>query len=294
MRILKMTRGRLTVGILALGLNGAFAAPPQRVVSMSPSVTEMLYGLGAFGQVVAVSDYCTYPPAVKSLPRIGGWQTPNLEKLATLRPSLVILTDSQAPFHQDHIEQLGIRVLVTPSQTIHDVFAAMEAIGEATGREREARRLAAATRAVLERVRGRARNLPRPSVLCIVGRTPGTLNDLYAVTRGSFLAELIEIAGGRVVASPSKTGYGKISQEVVLTMNPEIVIDLVHGARGAFAEDPLAAWRDLPELKAVRQGRVHAVRADSVPHASQRITETILLLARILHPEVPAGQWGAK
>lgn len=294
MRILKMTRGRLTFGVLTLGLSAAFAAPPQRIISISPSATEMLYGMGAFPRVVAVSDYCTYPPAVKSLPRIGGWQTPNLEKLAALRPDLVILTDSQAPFHRDHIEQLGIRVLVTPGQTVQDVFTAMEVIGKATGRERQARELAAATRAVLERVGNRARNLPRPAVLCIVGRTPGTLHDLFAVTGGSFLAELIELAGGRVTAAPTKSGYGMISQEVVLTLNPDIIIDLVHGAKGAFAEDPLAAWRDLSELKAVRQGRVHAVRADSVPHASQRIAETALLLARILHPEVPTEQWGVK
>ncbi len=289
-----MTRRRLAFGILTLGLTAGLAAAPQRIISIAPSVTEILYGLGAFDRVVAVSDYCTYPPAVKSLPRVGGWRTPNLERLAALRPDLVVMTDAQAPFIQDQLQQLGIRTLVTPSQTVGDALNAMEAIGRAAGKEREAKTLAEATKSALDRVRNRARNLPHPTVLCVVDRTPGTLRDLYAATRGSFLAELIEIAGGRVIAAPAHAGYAKISKEAVLTHNPDVIIDLVHGTKGKLAEELAAVWRDLPELKAVRTGRVYPVRADFVPHASQRIAETVILFARLLHPQVPAREWEKK
>lgn len=289
-----MTRRRLAFGILTLGLTAGLAAAPQRIISIAPSVTEILYGLGAFDRVVAVSDYCTYPPAVKSLPRVGGWHTPNLEKLVALHPDLVVMTEAQAPFIHEQLQQLGIKTLVTPSQTVEDALNAIEVIGRTTGKEREATALATATRSVLDRVRARARNLPHPVVLCVVDRTPGTLRDLYAATRGSFLTELIEIAGGKVIVAPARTGYGKISKETVLTVNPEIIIDLMPGSKGQYADDPQAAWRDLPELKAVQLGKVYQVKEDFVPHASQMIAKTAVLFARLLHPEVPAREWEMK
>ncbi|MDP2233145.1 MAG: helical backbone metal receptor, partial [Actinomycetota bacterium] len=174
-----MTRRRLAFGILTLGLTAGLAAAPQRIISIAPSVTEILYGLGAFDRVVAVSNYCTYPPAVKSLPRVGGWHAPNLEKLVALHPDLVVMTEAQAPFIHEQLQQLGIKTLVTPSQTVEDALNAIEVIGRATGKEREATALATATRSVLDRVRARARNLPHPTVLCVVDRMPGTLRDLY-------------------------------------------------------------------------------------------------------------------
>ncbi len=289
-----MTRRRLAFGIFTLGLTAGLAAAPQRIISIAPSVTEILYGLGAFDRVVAVSDYCTYPPAVKSLPRVGGWHTPNLEKLVALHPDLVMMTEAQAPFIHDQLQQLGIKTLVTPSQTVEDTLNAIEVIGRATGKEREATALVTATKSVLDRVRARARNLPHPVVLCVVDRTPGTLRDLYAATRGSFLTELIETAGGKVIVAPARTGYGKISKETVLTLNPEIIIDLMPGAKGKYAGDPQAAWRDLPELKAVQLGKVCQVKEDFVPHASQMIAKTAVLFARLLHPEVPAREWEMK
>lgn len=160
-----MTRRLLAFGILTLGLTTGLAAAPQRIISIAPSVTEILYGLRAFDRVVAVSDYCTYPPAVKSLPRVGAWHTPNLEKLVALHPDLVVMTEAQAPFIHEQLQQLGIKTLVTPSQTVEDALNAIEVIGRATGNEREATALATATRSVLDRVRARARNLPHPVVL---------------------------------------------------------------------------------------------------------------------------------
>ncbi len=272
----------------------ACAAPPQRIISIAPSATEILYGLGVFDRVVAVSDYCTYPPEVNRLPRVGGWTTPSLEKLLSLHPDLVVLSSAQQAFIQDSLQKLGVATQVAPSLTVADVFTAIDALGRATGREGAARQLAASTRAALDRVRTRAQGLPKPGVLCIVDRTPGTLRDLYAATGGGYLAELIEIAGGRVLAPRSREGYVRLDQETMLASNPDIVIDMVQGARGKLAEDPQAVWREFPELKAVRAHRVYPVRDEAVLHASQRIAGTAVKLARLIHPEVPAGDWGSE
>src|SRR5436305_1361809 len=93
------------IAVLAFALAALAADPPKRIVSLSPNVTEMLYGIGAFGQVAAISDYCTYPPEVAKLPSIGGWRNPDLEKVAALRPDLVITDDAQGVFVKDNFEK---------------------------------------------------------------------------------------------------------------------------------------------------------------------------------------------
>jgi iron complex transport system substrate-binding protein len=263
------------------------AQRPRRIISLSPSVTEILYGIGAFDRVVAVSDYCQYPPEVERLPRVGGWSNPNVERIASLQPDLVIVTEAQAPFVRDRLEGLGIKTLAVPGQTLEDAFTAMRLIGEATGNHAEAERLIAQTRAALEAISQRTRGLNRPRVLCIVDRVPGTLRDLYAATEGSFLCDLIKIAGGEPVAPPAGIGYGRISKEAVVALDPDVIIDMVQGAQGRFAEDPVAVWKaELPQLKAVREERVHPIRDPSVLHPSQFVGATARLFAEIIHPEV--------
>jgi iron complex transport system substrate-binding protein len=280
--------------ILAALASSASAGPPQRIVSVSPAVTEMLYGIGAFDRVVAVTDYCLYPPEAKALPKVGGWATPSVEKVAGFRPDLVALSDAQAPFLEMPLAKLGIPTAIARSQTLLDTFTAIETLGKATGNVRQAGLLAAQTRAALDKVEKRAAGLPRPSVLCVVDRTPGTLRELYAVTEGSFLAELIAIAGGKTVGAASRLGYAKIGQETLLTMNPDIVLDIMPASQTNARSHPEAAWRELAEISAVRRGRVYVVREEFVPHASQMVARTAVLLARLLHPEVPPREWEAR
>jgi iron complex transport system substrate-binding protein len=263
----------------------------QRIISTSPNITEILYGVGAFNRVVAVSQFCTYPPEVAGLPRVGGWQDTNLEKIAALRPDLVILTDAQGPFLEHGLSQLGLRSLVVPTQSLRDVFVAIDRIGQATGHTPQAAALAAQTRAALDSVRAVTGKLPQRSLLFVVDRTPGTLRDLYVATEGSFLEELVRIAGGKSVAAPARNGWGKISKEALLALDPELIIDMVHVPEGRLAEDLLLVWNDLPELRAVQQRRVYSVSSRFVPHASQFVADTARHLARLIHPEAfPPGR----
>jgi iron complex transport system substrate-binding protein len=284
-----MRRRSFLFGSLAVGVRAVAATPPQRVVSVAPTVTEMLYGIGAFDRVVAVTEYCTYPPEAKALPKVGGWATPSIERIAGFQPGLVAFTEIQAPFLDSPLKKLGIRTLIARSTTIQDAFNSMEALGSATGTERGAANLVAQVKASLDAVRRRAAGLPHPSVLCIIDRTPGTLRDLYAAIEGSFLAELIVIAGGSVVGGVARGGYGRISKEAVLTANPEIVLDLMPIQQPGAS--PELAWRDLPELKAVRRGGVHIVREEYAAHDSQLIAKTAVVFAQLLHPEVPKRKW---
>lgn len=269
------------------------AAKAARIISLSPNTTEILHGIGAFDRVVAVSDYCAYPPGVEALPRVGGWSNPNLEQIASLRPDLVVFADAQAQFVKDRIEALGVRVVSVPSRSLEDVYDSIEQIGRATGDEDEARRLLDETRGAVDEVRRRTASLPRPRVLCVVDRVQGTLRDLYTATDGSFIAQLVEAAGGRNVAPPAASGWGKVQKEAVVALDPEIIIDMVQSAEGRLAEDPQAVWRELATVTAVREGRVHSVRDEALIHPSQFVGPTARRLAEMIHPEA-FGQKGAR
>src|SRR6202451_430679 len=119
----------------SLAFRAIAADIPRRIVSLSPDLTEMLYGVGAFNRVVGVSNYETYPPEAAKLPSLGQLHNPNFEKLAALRPDLVVINNAQAPFFEDTLKQLGLRFLKTSNRSVDEVYTSMIAIGHATGND---------------------------------------------------------------------------------------------------------------------------------------------------------------
>ncbi len=272
------------------GAQAQSSTGPRRIISISPVITEILAGIGAFDRVIAVSDYCTYPAGVKNLPRVGGWQNANLERIVSLRPDLILITEPQAPFIVEKLRKLKLQYAIVPSRSLDDAFTAIAQIGRATGREAEAAALAQTTRTALETVRAKTGAVPKKSVLCVVDRAPGTLRNLTAATPGSFLAELTEIAGGRLVTAPTAGGYITINKEALVALDPEIILDVVHTPGGRLGEDERAVWAALTGLRAVRGQRVHAVRDEFILHTSQFVGRTVRLFAEAIHPELFSGQ----
>jgi len=258
---------------------------PQRIVSLSPNVTEILYGIGAWPQVIAVSEYCTYPEDVKNKPRVNGWDKTNLEQVLALKPDFVIGVEAQEPFVRDKLNGLGVRTLFLRGQKLADVLRAIVEIGRATGHEAAAVELSKKTEGEIEQVRQTVADLPRPRVLCVVDRLPGTIRDIYTATKGSYIDELIQIAGGDSIAPPEAQGYGKITKEAVLALDPEVIIDMVQGSKGKFGEDPISVWNELAEVKAVRDKRIYPMSDPTVIHPSQFVGQTARTFARVLHPE---------
>src|ERR1044072_4414160 len=162
----------------------AAAQLPQRIVSISPNVTEILYGVGAWSQVGAVSQYCTYPDDVKNKTRVSGWDKTNLEQLTALKPDLVIGVDAQAPFLEDKLNSLGIRSLFVKTQTLADIYGSIEEIGRASGHEKEAAALLTKTQEEVEAVNKAVASRQHYKVLCVADRVPGTIRELYTGTRG--------------------------------------------------------------------------------------------------------------
>ncbi|MGQ0793235.1 MAG: ABC transporter substrate-binding protein [Deltaproteobacteria bacterium] len=274
-----------TVACLILLLSPSEAVDfPKRIVSLSPSTTEIIYGVGAWARVVGVTLYADFPPEAATLPKVGGWVDPNIEAIFALKPDLVVMTDTQNQIFGDKLRRIRLNTLsVEGNDSVRDILDSILAIGRALGRERQALALARSVEEEIEAVRAAVLNRKPRRALFVVGRNPGTLEDIYVIGRGSYIDELITIAGGRNVIE-TKALAVKISRESALSLNPDFIIEVNHEKPDKTAE-VVAVWSALTQVAAVKNGRVHVVRSASLLHPSQRITEGARMLAEILHPE---------
>lgn len=254
----------------------------RRIISLAPSVTEVLFALGAGDDVVGVSTYCDYPPEVNRLDRVGTFLTPNVERILAKRPDVVIGVPS--PGNRTGVEslqRLGVRVVVVNPQTLAAIEQSFVTIGQAIGREQAGRDLAARVRAHIERVRARIADAPERKVLMVVGHVP-----LIAAGAGTFQDELIHLAGGVNLAAAAGGHWPHLSLEVVLAASPEVIIDTTMGneeQRGPGTG--LDFWRQFPELPAVAAHRVVGYQAYALLRPGPRIAEAFESMAHFIHPE---------
>jgi iron complex transport system substrate-binding protein len=253
-------------------------AVPARIVSLAPSVTETLFALGAGPRVVAVSDYCDYPPETAALPRIGSFLVPNVEAIIALRPDVVIGTPS--PGNHEAVamlRRLGIRVEIDDPEHLSDLPRVTRMIAAAAGVPGEGERLVAAIERDLDAVRARVAGAVPRRVLMVVGQDP-----LIAVGHTSFLGELLAAARAVNVAPPDAV-WPHLNVEFVIAADPEIVIDSSMGSEDGRAT--AAFWARLPSLAAVREGHVYPFRSYRVLRPGPRLPAAFVDLARLIHPE---------
>jgi iron complex transport system substrate-binding protein len=263
----------------------ADAQRPSRIVSTSPSITEVLFALGLGDRVVGVSAYCRYPAAAMTLPKVGTFLRPSTELIARLRPDLAVVSPagSDAP---RQLAVLGIpSIAVSDARTLGDVYSMIRALGHAAGVEARAEMLVGEIQSRLDRIRAAARTQPVRKVLVVVGRSPGSLSDLVAVGRGSFLTELVTIAGGiNVLNDPALPSYPRIAMETVIRLDPDVIVDAgdmgdtvaEHVRRQPMTE---GLWRQQVVVRAARRGAVHAVTSDAFVVPGPRVVDAAEALA---------------
>lgn len=264
----------------------AFAAPPTRIVSLAPSVTETLFALGAGSSVVGVSDYCDYPPAVRTLPRVGSFLTPNLEAIIALRPDLVIGLGLSSDVRQIRaLKSMGYPVLLVRDGSLAEIDSSIEAVGAQIGRGAEARGLVAQISAQIASVRERLSNVKSARALMLVGHQP-----IVAVGRGTYLDELLQIARAENIAAPANEEWPHLSMEYIIAMRPEVILD------GSMGNDPTSSssfWDMYPSIPAVREHRVFGYPESPILHSGPRVGESLEMLARMIHPEAWRDAAGA-
>jgi iron complex transport system substrate-binding protein len=263
------------------------AAVPERIVSTSPSITETLFALGLGDRVVGVSAYCRFPAKAMTLPKVGSFLKPDAELIAALRPDLVIVHEVANGIDR-RLTSLRIPFLIVDRGTLASVFSSIRQIGGRTGVPERADALVANIERRLETIRQAGAAAPRPRVLFIIGRRPGMLADLVAVGPGSYLNDLIDIAGGiNVLAISGQPEYPHISMETVLRLNPDVIIDTVDmGDTDAerLARQPIneKLWSAYPMLTAVRTHRLHAATTDALVVPGPRVVEAAQWVAALI------------
>jgi iron complex transport system substrate-binding protein len=248
--------------------------PAPRLVSLTPSATEVVAALGATGLLVGVDDYSAFPAEVARLPKVGSFLAPNLEIIVGLRPTLVIVDD----VHGQAAGALGDAGIATVACAIHalpDVKAALRAVGARIGRAAEADRVVETIDAALDRAAAE-RPARRPRVLAVIDREAGGLGNLVTAGPGSWIDELLAVVGGDNVLRAAGVRYPKISVEEVLRTRPEVILDLSFAAR-----QDIAPWGRLA-IPAVAAHRVRALDDAYLIAPSPRVAEALAALARAI------------
>lgn len=261
-------------GVAAGGMRwlGPPAKPgPRRVVSLAPSITDTVVGLGLADRLVGVTRFDT-APEVARVPRVGGFLDPSVEAVVALRPDLVIwLTDGSALAPVKRIAELGIPVMAVPIIGVEDVIAATRVIAAALGDPAAGDRLAASISGAVERARARAATLPRRRVLLIVGREP-----LVVAGPRSYPDELLAIVGGINVVSGT-TAWPVFPVERAAALDPEVVIDAAVREHGA-------GQIGLDAIPAVRRGALRRLPNDDALRPGPAMIRTLDALLAAIHP----------
>ncbi len=262
------------------------ASVPQRIISIAPNATEILFDLGAGDRLVGVCTFCVYPESIKSLPRVGAYIDPDLERIAALQPDLLILRGSVESI-ENLCKSRGIAIYKDPTESLDDIFRTVAELGKLTQREVAADQIVERMRRELAAVRERVAGRPRPRVLLTISRKLDAAESIYTGGKGSFVHELIELAGGANAFGDQDVRYPVVSGESILARQPEVIIEAMPEANvtEAMEQEIRRQWAVLGPLPAVTSGRIHILRDDNATIPSPRISHIAAKLADLFHPE---------
>jgi iron complex transport system substrate-binding protein len=280
----------------AVTVNGKRNAPKpssgtpagQRIVSLAPSVTEVLFALGLGDRIVGVTRQCLYPPEAAKITKIGGYYDPNFEQIVRLKPDLVVMLPEHVS-EKEIVTGLGIRALIVNHFTVEGIVRSFAEIGTMCGAGEKAAVIVADLNARMERIRKKTDGLPQPRVMVSLGRgmASGSLKDLFIAGKGTLYDDLIMLSGGTNVYTGKAVRFPQVELEGIYKLDPEVVIDMVPNlvamnlTRGIVA----AEWEKAVHCKAVRNSRVYLFEEDYTTVPGPRFILTLEKMARAIHPE---------
>jgi len=267
-----------------LGRAVALDKPPQRIISLAPGNTETLFALGLADRVVAVTDYCNYPPEAETKPSIGGFNTPNIEEIVALSPDLVLATSIHEKKIIPQLEEKGITVFALDPRTLDETLESIILVGEITGKEEIASGLVTGMQNRIKAVTGKTDGLSaehRPGVFYVTWHDP-----LKTAGSGTRHNEFIQKAGGVNIAA-ELDGYANISLETVIQANPEVIIAGV--GMGTGKDLPFQFVIQEPRLKDIDariNNRVYEIDVDIAGRPGPRTADALEQFATFIHPRL--------
>lgn len=269
------------ITLVLLGLMGNTTESAERIVSLAPSCTEIVAGLGLQKKLVGITEHTDYPPEILNLPVVGSYVNLNLEAIVSLKPDLVIATDDGNPAAViEKLQQLSIPVFVLNLRTYEKIQESILALGKFLGREKEARMQVDFMESTAKCVHEKTKNVKKPFVLFVYESYP-----FVTAGEGTFTDQLIQMAGGESITHDVKISYPRLTIENVLAKNPDVVIESSMDP-ALEKELKLEWWKQWPMLDAVKQNRVYVLESKNLDRPSQRIVYGFMQLAKTLHPEL--------
>lgn len=289
--------GVLLAGVLSSSLLAALPqapigktvphGPARRIITIAPDAAEIICALGACERIIGVSKYCLFPPELGDRMRVGGLMDPDLERLILLHPDLIVLRG-----RNEAVERLcrerGIKLYYDETDTLEGIAANVRMLGGLLGREEQAERLIGAFQERVEAVKKRLTGRARPRVLLTAMRSPDRLANVLTPGRGTFLSNMIELAGGTNVFGHLDMRYPQVSMESILAARPEVIIelmpevDLTPERKASLRRQ----WQPMGSIPAVAADRIYFVGDAHAMIPSLRYVDIIEKISRLLHPEV--------
>lgn len=252
---------------------------PRRIISLAPSITETLFAIGLGDRVVGVTQYCDHPPEATTKPKVG-YIHPNLESVVALQPDLVLAPRELLRADiLSKLEQLQITTYVLDATTVDSILTHIQTLGQILRASPAADDLVHRMRKRIEEIKARTAFLPRPRVLYVLNSEP-----LITIGPGSFIHQMIELAGGSNVAAGARTAYPRLSMEAVLKEDPELILFPTGRSEGIAAGEE-ERWQRWTTLSAIKFRRLHRVPNDLLNRPGPRIIQGLEALARAIHPE---------
>lgn len=274
--------GRVKAALLLLAVVACSREPSvtpagMRIVSLTPSATEIVHALGATNQLVGVDEFSPYPPEVKLLPKVGSFLLPNLETIVRLQPTFVIVDDIHGRT-AGALQDARIDTIACCGHALPDIKEGLRVVGARLGRADAAAKAIADIDKSLDDAAAK-RPAKRPRVLLIIDRESGGLGNLVAGGPGSWIDELLAVSGGENVLSASGIRYPKVSMEEVLRGKPDVIIDVSDAAETGG----LAAWNTI-DVPAVKANRVRGLTDQFLRAPSPRVQQALAALEKALAP----------
>jgi ABC-type Fe3+-hydroxamate transport system substrate-binding protein len=269
-----------------LGYDITLTAKPERIISLAPSNTEILFALGLRGNVIGVTEYCNYPSEAEDKEKIGSYTTPNIEKIVNLNPDLILAAYGNPKGTVEALKKFNLTVVGLNAGNLDEILYDLRLVGEITGTSANASVLVADMTQRIEVINERMSELSdeeKPTVLHVIWHDP-----IWVAGKGTFEDELIRTGGGVNIAPVE--GYKTLSLETVIELNPDVIITPsgmgMGRARTNFAYEYIINEPRLRGIEAVRNNRVYVIDADIVCRAGPRIVDALEEMAKDLHPSL--------
>ena len=255
---------------------------PQRIVSLAPSHTEILFALGLGDRVVGVTRYCNYPEEAKEIEQIGGFADPDLERIIALKPDLILAKGTLQKSLVTKLEEREQTVFWLYPRSVNEILESFESIGKLTGTSVTAQQLRKEIEERIEKVEAKIKDIPeqdRPTIFRVMGLDPpGTIGGQ------SFQTDVYRLAGGRNIFADTDKDYFQLDLETLLELDPDIIV--VCGEDEDEAKRMIKEQEGWEGLTAVKTDRIVVISCDLICRPSPRLAQTIEILAKEFHPEL--------